>query len=421
MRTRSRRLVKVLAVVITASLSLAGCSADAARSADKSALTADAGGDQETGGLTVWVDSERLDLLEAPATDYEAKTGTTVTLVPRDAASLKDDFIREVPAGDGPDIVMGSNDWLGELVAEGVIAPIRLGDKADEFSDVALNAATYNGTIYELPYSVENVVLLRNADLVKVPAATFADMIAMGNASGAKYPFLVQQGDEGDAYHLYPFQTSFGAPLFNSATNGGGHAASDVQLGGLGGAAFARWLASQGKAGTGVLSTDLSGDAAMSTFSAGDAAFWLTGSWNVKAVRNAGINLAVDAIAAPGSKQAQSFVSVKGFFVSQQSRNTRAANDFLVNYLGTEAVQTAMFNSGGVLPALKVSAAVASSNPVMSELAEPGKDGVLLPAIPEMGRVWQLWGSAEAAIINGADPVVTWQKLTSDIQAAIDE
>ena len=34
-----------------------------------------------------------------------------------------------------------------------------------------------------------------------------------------------------------------------------------------------------------------------------------------------------------------------------------------------------------------------------------------MPAIPAMGSVWQYWGIAEADIINGADPVATWQKL----------
>ena len=43
-----------------------------------------------------------------------------------------------------------------------------------------------------------------------------------------------------------------------------------------------------------------------------------------------------------------------------------------------------------------------------------------LPAIPAMGSVWQYWGIAEASIINGEDPVATWNKLATDVQAAID-
>ena len=42
-----------------------------------------------------------------------------------------------------------------------------------------------------------------------------------------------------------------------------------------------------------------------------------------------------------------------------------------------------------------------------------------MPAIPAMGKVWEYWGIAEAAILNGADPDETWAKLTSDVEAAI--
>jgi arabinogalactan oligomer/maltooligosaccharide transport system substrate-binding protein len=42
-----------------------------------------------------------------------------------------------------------------------------------------------------------------------------------------------------------------------------------------------------------------------------------------------------------------------------------------------------------------------------------------MPAIPAMSSVWAYWGVAEAAIINGADPVATWQKLAADVLAAI--
>ena len=43
-----------------------------------------------------------------------------------------------------------------------------------------------------------------------------------------------------------------------------------------------------------------------------------------------------------------------------------------------------------------------------------------MPNIPQMGKVWQFWGVTEAAIITGAgDPAVLWQKMTADIQSAI--
>ena len=96
-----------------------------------------------------------------------------------------------------------------------------------------------------------------------------------------------------------------------------------------------------------------------------------------------------------------------------------AANDFLVNYLGTEDVQLALFEAGNILPALTAAADAAASDPIIAGFQAVGAEAVPMPAIPAMGAVWQYWGIAEAAIINGADPAATWQKLVDDVTAAI--
>jgi len=68
---------------------------------------------------------------------------------------------------------------------------------------------------------------------------------------------------------------------------------------------------------------------------------------------------------------------------------------------------------------LKVAADTAAADPIIAGFQKVGADAVPMPAIPAMGSVWQYWGIAEAAIINGADPTATWQKLTDDVSAAI--
>lgn len=412
MTVKKKGLLAAGAVAVVASLALAGCSAG----------TAGAGAGDGTASasstLTVWVDAERVDALKDAAAAYKEKTGVEVNLVSKDNAKIKDDFIQQAPTGKGPDVVMGAHDWLGELVTNGVVSPIELGDKAADFLPVAINAATYAGKVYQLPYAVENLALLRNADLAKTAPTSYDDMIAQGTAAGVTYPFVVEQGTDGNPYHLYPFQTGFGAPVFGTDATGG-YDATKLELGNAGGDAFATWLGGQGKNGTGVFNTEITGDIAKEAFTSGKAAFWLTGPWNVGAATDAGINVAVDAIPSAGPETAQPFAGVKGFFINEQSKNKVAANDFLVNYIGTEDVQLALFKSGNVLPALAAAAKTASADPIVAGFAAAGANAVPMPAIPAMGQVWQYWGIAEAAIINGADPVATWQKLAADVQAAI--
>ncbi len=403
MKVNKRGMVAVGAIAIVSALTLAGCSTGSG--GDDSSSGGDSGGT-----LTVWVDAERVDALQGAADAYQEKTGVTVKLVGKSVDDMKDDFIQQVPTGKGPDVVMGAHDWLGELSTNGVVAPIELGDSSEDYLPVALQAATYEGTVYMLPYAVENIAVLRNADLVPEPATSFDDMVSKGT-------FVVEQGAEGNPYHLYPFQTAFGAPVFGT-DDSGSYDPTDLQLGSEGGFAFADWLGAQGAAGT--LNTDIDGEIAKQQFLDGTAAFWLTGPWNVGAATEAGINVEIDPIPSPTGETASPFAGVKGFFVSAESKNKVAANDFLVNYLGTEDVQLELFKAGNVLPALTAAADTAASDPIIAGFQSVGADAVPMPAIPAMGAVWQFWGVAEAAIINGEDPQATWQKLVDDVTAAIE-
>jgi arabinogalactan oligomer/maltooligosaccharide transport system substrate-binding protein len=393
--------------IAAVSIVLAGCAGNAAQpEATEDAATT----------LTVWVDSERVDALKGAADAYSDKTGVTVDLVGKDNNTIKDDFIQQAPTGRGPDVVMGAHDWLGELSTNGVVAPIELGDTADAYAPVALQASTYEGTTYLLPYAVENIAVLRNADLIAEPATSFDDMIAKGQAAGLATPFVVEQGAEGNPYHLYPFQTAFGAPVFGTDAEGN-YDPADLQLGNPGGFEFATWLGAQGAAGN--FNTDIDGQIAKDKFLAGEAAFWLTGPWNVGSAVDAGINVAIDTVPSPTGEPASPFAGVKGFFISSESGNKVAANDFLVNYIGTEDVQLALFEAGNVLPALTAAADTAAADPIVAGFQTVGAEAVPMPAIPAMGSVWAFWGVAEAAIINGADPAATWQKLVDDVTAAI--
>ncbi|GEK85329.1 sugar ABC transporter substrate-binding protein [Microbacterium aerolatum] len=409
MKVNKRGILAFGAIAAVSTLTLAGCAAGGADDNDSGAESTDS-------SLVVWVDAERADAVQGAADAYEEKTGVSVEIVGKDVDTIKDDFIQQVPTGKGPDITMGAHDWLGELSTNGVVAPLELGDSASDYLDVALQASTYDGTVYMLPYAVENIAVLRNADVVPEAASNFDDMIAKGKAAGLDQPFVVEQGAEGNPYHLYPFQTAFGAPVFGTDASGS-YDPADLQLGSEGGTAFAEWLGAQGAAG--VLNTDIDGEIAKQQFIDGKAAFWLTGPWNVGAAVDAGINVEIDPIPSPTDQVASPFAGVKGFFVSSESDNKVAANDFLVNYLGTEDVQLALFEAGNILPALTAAADTAASDPIIAGFQAVGADAVPMPAIPAMGAVWQFWGIAEAAIINGADPAATWQKLADDVAAAI--
>jgi arabinogalactan oligomer/maltooligosaccharide transport system substrate-binding protein len=407
MKVTSRSLMMTGAMAAATAIVLSGCAA------------AEPEAPQFEGSLTVWVDADRAGVLEDIAAQFEEERGVTVELVTKDFGAIRDDFITQAPTGNGPDIIVGAHDWLGKLVQNGVVAPLELGDRAGEFQEVAITAMSYEGQNYGLPYSVENIAMLRNVDLVGEVPATFDDLIAAGEASGAEYPFLVGLDPAAaDPYHLYPLQASFGAPVFE-ITADGTYDPTALALGNEGGEAFAIQLAEWGAAG--ILNTNISGDIAREEFVAGKSPFFLTGPWNLPAIQEAGINYSIDPIPSAGGETASPFVGVQGFFISSRSENTLAANEFLVNYIGTEAVQTALYDVGGRAPALLTAFEAAKSNPDVAAFGEVGANGNPMPNVPAMDVVWSDWGSTEVAIINGqGDPVELWRAMVESIQAKID-
>ena len=407
MKVTSRSLMMTGAMAAATAIVLSGCSA------------AEPEAPQYEGSLTVWVDADRAGVLEGIAAQFEEERGVTVELVTKDFGAIRDDFITQAPTGNGPDIVVGAHDWLGKLVQNGVVAPLELGDKAGDFQEVAITAMSYEGQNYGLPYSVENIAMLRNVDLVAEVPATFDDLIAAGQASGAEYPFLVGlDPNAADPYHLYPLQASFGAPVFE-ITADGTYDPSALALGNEGGEAFAIKLREWGAAG--ILNTNISGDIAREEFVAGKSPFFLTGPWNLPAIQEAGINYSIDPIPSAGGEVAAPFVGVQGFFISSRSENTLAANEFLVNYIGTEAVQTALYEVGGRAPALLSAFEAAKSNADVAAFGEVGANGNPMPNVPAMDVVWSDWGSTEVAIINGqGDPVELWRAMVESIQSKID-
>lgn len=412
MKVNPRGILAATALASVAGLLLAGCSGTPGDTTP-----------QGSGTLTVWVDADRATVLKDVAAQFKDEKGITVKLVTKDFGDIRDDFITQVPTGKGPDIIVGAHDWLGKLVQNGVVAPLELGDKAGDFQDVAIKAMSYDGQTYGLPYSVENIALLRNTDLAPTAPATFDEAIATGNAliaeGKASYAFLIGlDPNAADPYHLYPLQASLGAPVFGLDANGT-YDATKLELGNPGGEAFAKKLAEWGAAG--ILNTNISGDIAKEEFNAGKSPYFLTGPWNVPAAKDAGIKYAIDAIPTTGSEVATPFVGVQGFFISAKSENTLAANEFLVNYIGTEAVQTALYEVGGRAPALLSAFEAAQSNTDVAAFGAVGAKGVPMPNVPAMDAVWSDWGSTEVAIINGqGDPVALWQAMVASIQSKID-
>jgi maltose-binding protein MalE len=371
--------------------------------------------------LVIWADDTRAPVLEPIAAAFGEAEGITVQVVEVPFDQIRDQLSIAGPAGEGPDIVTGAHDWLGELVSNGVIAPIDLGPDADLYADVAIQAFTYDGALYGVPYAIENIALIRNADLVPEAPATFEDLEATALALQADgtvdVPLAVQQ-DPGDPYHNYPLFSALGGYVFGQ-NDDGTYNADDVGIDSPGGLAAAQKFADWSNEG--LISKDVSYDIMNESFSTGKAPFAITGPWAVGGFTDAGVNFVVEPIPPVAGGTPEVFVGVQGFMQSAFSENPDLATTFMVDYLGTEEVQLALFEAGGRPPAMLSAYEQVSDDPIIQGFGAAGQLGTPLPAIPEMSAVWDSWTDAYSLIFTGSDPTQAFTDAAAQIREKIAE
>lgn len=405
----------LLATTAGLALTLAACGGDATTDETTSAAPEETGtsAPAAAGSLTVWVDETRIDAFQALGEEFVAETGVALDVVQKPSADLRPDFVAQAPTGEGPDLVVGAHDWVGELVSNGVVAPVELGDKMGDFTEAAINGFMYDGQLYGVPYSIENIALVRNNALASETPETFDELMAAKPAE-ADYPILIQQGDAGDAYHMYPIQTSFGAPVF--LTDDTGSYTSEIGMGGEAGAAFANYLVTMADAGA--VSASIGPDQAKQAFLDGKSPYIITGPWWTGDFVDAGIDISVLPVPSAGGEPSAPFVGVQGVYLSSQSENALLANQFL-DWIATPDVQFSLYELAGRTPAM-TEAASQVDDPILAGFGEAGAQGLPMPAIPEMGSVWSFWGQTQISIINGTagDPAAAWTTMIENIEGA---
>ena len=390
-----------------------------------SAPTAPPRGDAD---LVIWTDDTRQPVVEEIATTFAEENGITVAVQQLEFGQIREQLSLAAPAGDGPDIVIGAHDWLGELVTNGVLEPLDISGVADGFDPVSVAAFTYDGQTYGLPYAVENIALVRNTDLVPEAPATFEDMVQAATDFKAQYPddptyqgLALQVGPEGDGYHYHPILTAFGGYIF-AQNEDGTFNPDDLGLDSPGAIDAATFLSEQAAAG--LLSADTSYDVMIESFGSGKAAFAITGPWAISQEDNGfaatGVPYEVTPIPARADGTVpQPFVGAQGFMISSFSEQKDLAKSFVLDFMSQESTQLALFEAGGRPPALTSAFEQVSTDPDIAGFGESGKAGIPLPAIPEMSNVWTSLGLAEVNVLRGADPTEEFTAAAESIRTEI--
>jgi arabinogalactan oligomer / maltooligosaccharide transport system substrate-binding protein len=375
--------------------------------------------------LVIWADDTRAPVLQPIADQFAAKEGLKVSVLQVPFDKIRDNLSKSGPAGEGPDIIIGAHDWLGELVQNGVIAPIDLGAAADQYSKVAIQAFTWtDGKTYGLPYAIENIALVRNTQLVPNPPKTWAELEAtamqLKQQGKVDIPLAIQQGPA-DPYHNYPLYSATGAYVFAQKPDGS-FDAKDLGLDKPEALAsadnFAKWSSE------GLISKDVTYDVMIDKFGSGKAPFAITGPWATsdkdRGFKVKGVPYKVEPIPpVVEGKTPQVFVGVQGFMVSAYAKNKDLATTFLLENINKEETQLALFQAGGRPPAMTSAFDKVKSDPDVEGFGLSGQNGIPQPNIPEMASVWDTWKDAYNLIFTGSPAQKAFQDAAATIRTKI--
>jgi maltose/maltodextrin transport system substrate-binding protein/arabinogalactan oligomer/maltooligosaccharide transport system substrate-binding protein len=353
---------------------------------------------QDRPDLLIWADSTRAPALQELLTRFSEEYGVTAEVQEIAMGDIRSNLPVAGPAGEGPDIVIGAHDWLGEYLQNAAIVPVELGDVAEQFSSSALELFTVDGVLYGMPYAVENLAFFRNTDLVPEAPATWDDVFQITteivDSGAAQFGFVIANNA---SYDFFPVMTAFGGYVFGR-DDGGNFVPADIGIGSAGTIAAADYIEQFVDAG--YLNADINADAQITLFTSGDAAMTMTGPWWLNRIRESGIPFAISDIPAGPEGAGVPFIGGQGFMISAFSENQLLAQIFLSEFMATTDAMLALYNVDprppAYLPALE-----AIEDPAMAEFQQAGASGVPLPAIPEMASVWGSWGNALQFVVSG--------------------
>ena len=367
--------------------------------------------------LTIWADEMRTPALQSAAAAFSATVdGVTVAV---ETYPLSDIRFNLLAATGTPDIIVGPHTWVGELVENGLLAPIELGVQASQFVPVSLAAFTNHGTLYGMPNSTDNVAFFINQDLVPECPATWSEVMELsrtraaensGDMAANQYGFIRM---EGNAYHFFPMQQAFGGYIFG--TDGGHYDVMDVGLDRAGTLAAADYYASF--LAEGLQPGGVNMDMMRVWFETGQAAMTIIGPWALDSFRDADVNYKIcdmPSETAPG----QVLVEAQGFMITSFSADPALAQLFLTDFVASpetmKAIADVDFRLSAYLPVRK------SADPDLLAIGNVGANGTPIPGIPEMAAVWEPWETAVTLLSRQqATPEEAFSNAAAQIRAAI--
>ncbi|MBT2688995.1 extracellular solute-binding protein [Bacillus sp. ISL-47] len=354
--------------------------------------------------LIVWEDTDKGTALKDAAQKFEAEHGIKIEFKELNITKMQENLALDGNTENAPDVVTMSHDGVGPAMVKGYIKELEVDSKIlGQFTDSSVDALKYEGKLYGLPKATETPVFIYNKDLLPEVPATMEDLYTKSKevTKDGNYGFLAIWDD---FYHAHGIFSGFGGYVFGEkdskpdVTDIGLNNDSAVEAAEY----INKWYA-EGLFPKGIIG-EKSNDNMNGLFKEGKAIAVQNGPWAFKDYSDAGVNYGVAAMPKlPNGEPVKTFMGVKGWFVTNFSKNPDWSQKF-VEYITNEENAKKRFELTGEIPPLKSlmeDPEFVQNNEGAAAVMEQSQYAVPMPSVPEMAEVWDPMKKAVETIVTG--------------------
>lgn len=352
---------------------------------------------------------------------FESKYGIPVT-VEQEGLSAIDKVALSGPGGEGADVYMSPHDNFSQGLASGVFMKLEdavVDNINGKVTETAINTVTSNGDLYGIPVSMEVNCLFYNKDIIEEPATTLEEIMEKAldynEPENNKFYLLCCIGD---GYYEFPFISAEGFELFGA--NG-----DDEDNPGFDTDEFEKGLelVALMHDTIPVSSTDLSNKSSLkSSFMEGNAAYIITGSWDVTQFKESGINFGVVPLPTYKGNQLTPFAGVQCAHVSPYTDYPIAAQ-LLATFLVSEEGANILYQEYDGVTTLKDISNIEglSEDEFIESFVTQFSNSVAMPSVTRISYFWSITQDIDKAVFDGTltpaegrkKAVENWEALLS--------
>lgn len=375
--------------------------------------------------LIIWADQGEVPTFEKIAAKFTEKTGIAVEFQEVGMLDQRQKLALDGPAGKGPDVFTTPHDLIGQMAIMGLVEPLNVSeDVMAQYTSASIQALTFDGDLYGLPWATESTALYYNKDIFPEIPDTFEELLEMAKeaTTGDQYGLLF---DIGDFYFSHAFFTAKGGYVFGTL-EGGGLDPNDVGMATPGAIAGLEFLKSLVTDGIIPIGTDTG--IAQGMFLEGKVGAIISGPWFLEEPRKlkaqGKLNFGVSPLPpfADGGRPSP-FSGVKGFWMSSYTNYPEEAQQ-LIEFMTSQEAAFLIYSEKAQIPTRHdiMEMPEFQADEDVYNFAVQGGYATPMPNIPEMQAVWSNMADAISLVINDdVDPALALEMAVEMIEEGIME